>query len=215
MTDLHCLDQAEHSPLRKRATSTDSAARHDPGLPALARLQAQFGNARVARLLAQRSTPDEEKDVQAKHEVVGAEGGPVGSTTASQIQSLRGSGAPLDGTTRSSMESAFGTSFGDVRVHTGTESDGLNRSLTARAFTTGNDIFLRGDASPTDSRLMAHELTHVVQQRSMASSTGGMGVGAANDPQEHQADAMADSIVQGGPVRRTTDDHPDQPAASE
>jgi hypothetical protein len=135
-----------------------------------------------------------EEEVDAKHEQVGIEGGPVGPDTAQRISSARGGGSSLDGGTRASMESGFGTSFEDVRVHQDAESDVLNRRLTSHAFTTGSDIFLRSDSSPSDSRLMAHELTHVVQQRSM-SGGGGMSVGAAGDSHEQHADAMADSVL--------------------
>jgi hypothetical protein len=62
------------------------------------------------------------------------------------------------------MEQHFGTDFSGVRVHRGEPANEANRALSARAFTHGSDIFLGGDASPADRGLMAHELTHVVQQ---------------------------------------------------
>ena len=111
---------------------------------------------------------------------------------------MRGGGAPLEDGTRASMEASFRTSFDDVRVHADPQSDTLNRRLTARAFTTGSDIFLRGDASPSDSRLMAHELSHVVQQRSM-SGGGAMRVGAADDSHEQHADSVANAVSAAGP----------------
>src|SRR5229473_2585978 len=164
--------QGKHDRSLQRAAEEDEvAAKHDPSV--------------------QRADDDQ---TQAQHENVGIEGGPVGPDTAQQIQSARGSGSSLDAGTRSTMEGGFGTSFEDVRVHHDTQSDTLNRRLTSHAFTTGSDIFLRGDASPSDSGLMAHELTHVVQQRSM-SSGGGMSVGAAGDPQEAHADSMADTVL--------------------
>jgi hypothetical protein len=97
---------------------------------------------------------------------------------------------------RANMEAGFGTSFKDVRVHTDSEADTLNRSISAKAFTTGNDIFFRKDTSPSDSTLLAHELTHVVQQRSM-SSGGGMTVGPAGDTHEQHADTMASAVTSG------------------
>jgi hypothetical protein len=66
------------------------------------------------------------------------------------------------------MEGAFGADFSGVRVHTDSKSDSLNRSVQAKAFTTGSDIFFRsGTYQPASSggqELLAHELTHVVQQ---------------------------------------------------
>ena len=146
---------------------------------------------------------EEEDQVAAKHDLaqreedqerVGIDGGPVGPDTAQRIESARGGGSALDTGTRSTMESGFGTSFEDVRVHHDSQSDVLARRLTSHAFTTGSDIFLRGDASPSDNHLIAHELTHVVQQRSM-SGGGAMSVGAASDSHEQAADATADAVL--------------------
>jgi hypothetical protein len=73
------------------------------------------------------------------------------------------------------MESAFGADFSGVRVHTGSASDQLNDQLGASAFTVGSDIFFRGstpDASTAGGQeLLAHELTHVVQQGGSARRT--------------------------------------------
>lgn len=84
------------------------------------------------------------------------------------IQRARGSGQLLSRGIRAPMEQAFGADFGGVKVHTGSESDTLNRSIQARAFTTGQDVFFRQGAYDHGSRsgqeLLAHELTHVVQQ---------------------------------------------------
>jgi len=84
------------------------------------------------------------------------------------IQLRRGGGQALSDTTRQSMERAFGADFSQVRVHSDAHSDMLSRSIQARAFTTGQDIFMRqGEYRPTEragKELLAHELTHVVQQ---------------------------------------------------
>ncbi|HET6315554.1 MAG TPA: DUF4157 domain-containing protein, partial [Chloroflexota bacterium] len=149
----------------------------------------------------QRAEDDDE--LQAKHdddERVGIEGGAVGPDTQSRIQAARGGGSSLDGGVRTSMEASFGTSFEGVRVHHNSESDALSRRLTAKAFTTGSDIFLRSDSSPSDTKLLGHELTHVVQQRSMGGGGGGMSVGAAGDPHEQHADSMADSVATQAPA---------------
>ena len=128
---------------------------------------------------------------------VGLAGGPISSDLSGRIDSARGSGAGLDDGTRSTMERSFGTSFADVRVHTDAESDTLNRSVSAKAFTTGNDIFFRKDTSPGDHGLLAHELTHVVQQRDMGGTGGGMSVGAADSAHETHADTMAQAVTSG------------------
>jgi hypothetical protein len=155
--------------------------------------------------LAQREDAPEEDDeeelkklMQAMPEV-GLEGGPVSEALAGRIETQRGGGAPLDDGMRAEMEGALGASFEDVRVHSDAESQQLNRNISAKAFTTGSDIFLGRDASAGDRDLMAHELTHVVQQRSMSTS-GPMSVGPAGDSYEQQADATAAAVAAGAPA---------------
>jgi hypothetical protein len=85
-----------------------------------------------------------------------------------QISSTKGSGQALPDTAKGFFENRFQQDFSGVNVHTGSEADTLNRSLSARAFTTGSDIYFRsGEYQPDNSsgrELLAHELTHVVQQ---------------------------------------------------
>jgi hypothetical protein len=128
----------------------------------------------------------------------GPAGGPLSPETSGRIEAARGDGAALDAGTRASMEGAFGTSFANVRIHADGEADTLNHSVGARAFTTGSDIFFRqGTFQPdtdTGRHLLAHELTHVVQQQ--GSSVGGpMTVGAVDDRSEQEADAAAASVA--------------------
>jgi len=114
----------------------------------------------------QRADMDEE-ELQAKPNH-GLEGGEVDDGVARSIQSAKGSGQPLHDGVRRSMERGFGADFSGVRIHTGGDADTLNRSLNARAFTTGSDIFFgKGQYNPGSSggqELIAHELTHTVQQ---------------------------------------------------
>ncbi len=151
----------------------------------------------------QRQPDTEEEDmVQAKRSAtvqripeVGLEGGEVSADTASAIQSRRGGGSAMPDMMRSTMEQSFNTDFSDVRVHADSQSHDLNERVGAQAFTTGSDIFLGAGASASDQNLMAHELTHVVQQRSMSAS-GPMRVTAADDQHEQQAEAMASQVAQ-------------------
>jgi len=127
---------------------------------------------------------------------VGPEGGPVSDATASQIESMRGGGSALDQGARAEMEGSLSDSFADVRVHTGGEAARLNRSLGAKAFTTGSDVFFAEGASPADKGLLAHELTHVTQQRGMAGA-GPMTVGPADDAYEAAAEASSAAVSSG------------------
>ncbi len=94
----------------------------------------------------------------------------VSDNVEADIQQARGSGQPLPENLRTSMEQAFGADFSGVRVHTDGESDRLNQSIQAKAFTTGQNIFFSQGAYDPGSlggqELLAHELTHVVQQTS-------------------------------------------------
>jgi hypothetical protein len=98
--------------------------------------------------------------------------GPVDESVESAIESARGGGRPMDSGIRTNMEAAFGADFSGVRVHTGAQSDSLNKAVQARAFTTGQDIFFSGGeydpGSSGGKELLAHELTHVVQQNGPA-----------------------------------------------
>ncbi|GLH76287.1 hypothetical protein SSBR45G_11950 [Bradyrhizobium sp. SSBR45G] len=82
---------------------------------------------------------------------------------------LRAPGQPLDRSARAAMESRFGHSFAGVRIHTDVRAAASARAVGARAYTVGhNVVFGAGHYSPASSagqRLLAHELTHVVQQR--------------------------------------------------
>lgn len=88
----------------------------------------------------------------------------------SAINSKRGSGQPLEEGLQRSMGQAMGADFSGVRVHTDSQSDQLNQSIQARAFTTGQDVFFQKGAyqpkSQVGQELIAHELTHVIQQNS-------------------------------------------------
>jgi hypothetical protein len=115
----------------------------------------------------QRQAEDEE---ELQMEVVESQPVNVSDHLETQINAARGHGAPLPDTMREPMGQAFGADFSGVHVHTDSEADALNRDLSAKAFTTGQDVFFRqGEYSPSSDsgrKLIAHELTHVVQQTS-------------------------------------------------
>ncbi len=98
-----------------------------------------------------------------------------GSTGADQIDftdrdAVGGQGLPMPDSVRSYFEPRLGRDLGDVRLHTGSEAAQLSRSLQARAFTVGREVFFgAGEYAPQTvegKRLIAHELAHVLQQRS-------------------------------------------------
>jgi hypothetical protein len=105
-----------------------------------------------------------EQELQRKRDGSGGETAPVQQAAAA----TRGPGQPLPDRTQSFFEERMGADFSGVRVHTGGEADAAARSIDARAYTLGSDVVMRsGEYRPHSregKRLLAHELTHVVQQ---------------------------------------------------
>jgi Domain of unknown function (DUF4157) len=101
-----------------------------------------------------------------------ADGFVAPASVEAAISSERGGGSPIEPRVRARFERAMGTDLSEVRVHTNSTADALNRQVSAKAFTTGNDVFFsRGTYDPSSEsgqRLLAHELTHTMQQSGMA-----------------------------------------------
>ncbi|QWF21397.1 DUF4157 domain-containing protein [Nocardioides sp. LMS-CY] len=96
---------------------------------------------------------------------VGAEGGALDEADERDLTAAtRSGGSALPERTRTEMEGAFGADFGGVKVHTDGTAAALASSMSARAFTVGSHIFLGKGQSTDDRSLMAHELTHTIQQ---------------------------------------------------
>jgi len=143
----------------------------------------------ITPLLQRQAEEEDAPAVQTKRQDPRA-GFEAGSAIENQLQNQQGSGSPLPGETRSFMEERFAADFSGVRVHTGGEASQLNRQLSAQAFTHGQDIYLSdGKYNPSSSegkRLLAHELTHTIQQ------TGGV----------HRKAAVAVSTAPAGKIQR-------------
>jgi len=169
-----------HANLLSRATA-DHLAR---GRQLMLQMQRQYGNRYVQRVVELSRQGAGETEATPEVEAT--------------IEQARGGGRSLDTGIQRQMESAFGTNFSGVRVHTDSTADALNQSLSARAFTTGQDIFFRqGEYNPGSSsgkELLAHELTHVVQQTGTV--RGKLAIGEAGDRYEQEADKVASEVLQ-------------------
>lgn len=92
------------------------------------------------------------------------------SSLESRLKASRGSGSPLPEETRTQMESSFGANFSNVRIHTESSAVQMNKGLHAQAFTHGSDIYFNSEKYNPETiegkHLLAHELTHTVQQNS-------------------------------------------------
>ena len=109
---------------------------------------------------------EEEETIQQKS----ADGsGHASSNLESRLNGSKGGGSPLSENTRSQMEGSFGADFSQVRVHTDNSAVQMNKELGAQAFTRGSDIYFNAGKYESNSKagqhLLAHELTHVVQQK--------------------------------------------------
>lgn len=138
-------------------------------------------------------------------EASATEGGQVEGAAAEKVDAIRRSnGNPLPDDTRSYFEPRFGADFSDVEVHTGPKADEAARSIDAEAFTVGSDVAFRSGAYRPDSRagkeLLAHELTHVVQQNGGAIRPRRNGSGAARGTRARPEPAI--QRFEGGTVQR-------------
>ena len=136
-------------------------------------------------------------------DVNGPEGGMLPSDVSAKIQSLRGGGQRLSDRQLQNYSQKFGRDMSDVHIHTDAQADTISRSLNARAFTIGSDVFLTKGINPTgggrDEQTMTHELTHVVQQNGHA-GYGALKLGAADTAQEHEAESTAQRQFEPAPA---------------
>jgi hypothetical protein len=181
-------DVTQHPPIRREAEARTQSAL-TPGAPAAVQragmldLQRAAGNASAARLV------EDEDPAAAVRGVVGS-----------------GGGQHLDRDTRSFMESRLGADFSGVRVHTDSAAAASAQRMSAHAYTVGEDVvFGQGRYDPSSDagkRTLAHELTHVVQQRSGPVSgtpmAGGISVSDPSDSFEQAAEHSADAAMSGG-----------------
>ncbi len=150
-------------------------------------LQRAVGNGGVGALLEEESQPAEEQR------------SPVHDVLSS------GGGSPLAPEVRGEMEGRLGHDFSDVRVHTDSRAGDSAKSVNAHAYTVGSDVVFQRDkfdpGSSEGKTMLAHELTHVVQQRSGpvdgTSTDGGIKVSDPSDRFEREASANADRVMSG------------------
>jgi outer membrane protein OmpA-like peptidoglycan-associated protein len=176
---------APHKSTRPRQPAGERGRRPGPaGLPRFLRARPPAASAADTLRV---NTPDDRHEQEADRIAADVMAGPAPSPVAQArpeaaarsgplpriAQALgSGSGQALDEATRRTMEPRLGTDLGHVRLHSGPQATALNRDLGSRAFTLGGDIFFGAGHGPHDKTLMAHELTHAVQQGGGASDRG-------------------------------------------
>jgi Domain of unknown function (DUF4157) len=125
-------------------------------------------------------------------------GGTVHPDVERTIAAQQGRGSTLPQALASKLSGGLGGALDDVRVHTDATADALARSVSARAFATGTDIFFaHGEyrpGTPAGDELIAHEVAHTEQQRG-APSVGPLTVSNPGDALEREADSVARELL--------------------
>ena len=186
--DLDMLGRQPGGPTKQKDSSADVghalANPKQASVQTMLEVQRLAGNAGVSQLLQR-----DEESGGAKSPVLDVVG--------------KGGGQALDGGLRSEMEGRLGADFSDVKVHTDSKASDSARAVQANAYTVGNEIVMRQDRwSPSTSsgkETLAHELTHVMQQRAGpvegASQGDGVSVSDPSDRFERAAESTAKTVM--------------------
>jgi hypothetical protein len=194
----HRLNEERQDSLRPKGSRIETDREPHPGravlhgrgdvldAEAILGLQRTVGNGAVASLMEEERSP--------VHDVISS-----------------GGGRPLEPDVRTEMEARLGHDFSDVRVHDDTAAAASASSVNAHAYTVGsNMVFQRDKYDPSTQAgktTLAHELTHVVQQRSGpvdgTSAPGGIKVSDPGDRYEREAAANADRVMSAPPPVQT------------
>lgn len=197
----HPSDRTPAGQESRRTPSRSLAGTPGPGRAShsLLALQAAAGNAAVVQMLRAAGHPGAREGHQhgAGCGHLPDEPAQVQRSTVSNV--LRRGGRPLDDDTRHEMESRLGADFSDVRVHSDSAARASAAELGARAYTSGSHVVI--GAGGGDKHTLAHELTHVIQQRNgpvSGSDTGqGFAVSDPGDRFERAAEANAQKVMSG------------------
>ncbi|MCN9241166.1 DUF4157 domain-containing protein [Streptomyces sp. RY43-2] len=158
------------------------------GRSGMSALQRTVGNAAVGAALQREADrePERREERSSVHDVVSS-----------------GGGQPMDAETRADMEGRLGADFSSVRVHTGSAAHESAKEVGAHAYTVGDNIVFQRDSYDPSSHqgrtTLAHELTHVIQQRSGpvdgTEAPGGIRVSDPSDRFEQEASANAERVL--------------------
>ncbi|MEN2399245.1 DUF4157 domain-containing protein [Flavobacterium sp. MC2016-06] len=123
-----------------------------------------------------------------------------------KLNNSKGGGEGLDQKTKREMESGFGNDFSNVKIHTDTNAVQMSQELGAQAFTNGNDVYFnKGKYSPDSKEgkhLLAHELTHTIQQTGMVQKSS-----LENHPEDLQAEKPQNPQFKGNSTLESANDN--------
>jgi Domain of unknown function (DUF4157)/Putative peptidoglycan binding domain len=146
----------------------------------------------------QKKSDEEEKKVQAKNNKSQKQTSDNG--IESRLSKSKGGGNKLDKKTKNEMESGFGTDFSNVKIHTDSNAIQMNQEIDAQAFTNGNDVYFNKGKYNPDSKegkhLLAHELTHTIQQTGMVQKSAIKNENLPEDLQTEQPEFKNDTKLE-------------------
>lgn len=153
---------------------------------------------------------EEEKPVQKKGQ--NSETEIQNNELEGKLDSSKGSGTGLDKKTKREMESGFGSDFSNVKIHTDANAVQMSQELGAQAFTNGNDVYFNegkyNPGSKEGKHLLAHELTHTVQQTGAKQKSGTIQKSSIeNHPEDLQAERPENPQFKGNPPLEKANDN--------
>ncbi|MGC0313458.1 eCIS core domain-containing protein [Kitasatospora acidiphila] len=191
------------TPSQPKAPDVERARPTAPAAPAqavrpptgLLALQVRAGNAAVVQMLRRSGHPQAQRQHRHQGHGTAEQAAPVQRSAVENV--LRTPGRPMDPPTRADMELRLGADFGDVRIHEGAAARESAAEIGARAYTSGSHVVI-GEGG-ADAHTLAHELTHVIQQRQgpVAGSDNGSGlrISDPSDRFEQEAEANARRVM--------------------
>ncbi|WP_438289590.1 eCIS core domain-containing protein [Streptomyces sp. HUAS TT7] len=221
---MHSNDQAQAQTTdgKKPDLSAAKASARGGGIPAgLLALQRTAGNAAVVQMLRQAghawAQPEQHQHgASCGHQQPGQAAQPAVQRSAVH-DVLRSGGRPLDDATRTDMEGRLGADFSDVRIHNDSAAKASAAEVGARAYTSGNHVVI-GDGG-SDKHTLAHELTHVIQQRqgpvAGIDNGDGLKVSDPSDRFEREAEANAHRVMSSAPAPQAEPGHHVGPASGQ
>ncbi|WP_455681777.1 eCIS core domain-containing protein [Streptomyces violascens] len=216
---MHANKQSQTPEGKKPAHFAAKASARGGGMPAgLLALQSTAGNVAVVQMLRQAghrwAQPEQHQHgAGCGHQQTEQAGQPAVQRSAVH-DVLRSGGRPLDDATRTDMESRLGADFSDVRIHSDSAAKASAAEVGARAYTSGSHVVIGNGGG--DRRTLAHELTHVVQQRrgavAGADNGNGLKVSDPSDRFEREAEANARRVLS-GPARAEHSEAVEEPTS--
>ncbi|MET9361076.1 DUF4157 domain-containing protein [Streptomyces sp. NPDC006632] len=206
---MHANEQAR-TPGAKKPQRSGAFAPGRPTPVGLLALQGAAGNAAVVQMLRAGGHPWAQEQHQhnagcGRRQTERAAQPSVQRSAVHDV--LRGGGRPLDDATRADMEARLGADFSDVRIHNDSAARASAAEVGARAYTSGSHVVI-GEGG-ADGHTLAHELTHVIQQRRgpVAGTDNGTGlrVSDPSDRFEREAEATAGRVMASAPAGLRTD----------